>query len=265
MLAGLYPGLGKNQGALGEDVGVADFRRRHSQALGFAGYGLLAVVVLTACAGPRLELAATPTQPSVTLTDAGISLTILPNTWTGYPADLGRYYTPVEIRIENDRRDEILVRFGDFLAVDEARNQFRAVEPAEVARALFGGRQRYGNLGRPWGWHRPPPARLLAFHDPWWWRYPYWPYRYWPPFYSPSYPYPYFDPGPPYPWPRTTAYDILTLGLREGRVLPGARVEGFLYLQQATEKGNLLTLSWTPMGADGKSLTTFSSQFRIIR
>src|SRR3972149_11601481 len=124
-------------------------------------WGAALMAILTACAGPRLEVAAAPSQPSVTLADAGIRLVILPNTWKGHPSDLGQYYTPVEGRIENDRSDEIQVRYGDFLAVDEAQNQYRAVAPAEVARALFGG----GGpppppRAAPGAWGRtPPPGR----------------------------------------------------------------------------------------------------------
>ena len=51
---------------------------------------LLAMGLLGGCAGPRLEIAAAPSQASVTLTDAGVRLTIVPNAWTGYPGDLGR-------------------------------------------------------------------------------------------------------------------------------------------------------------------------------
>ncbi len=224
---------------------------------------LLPIAALAACATPRLQVADMPTQPSVTLTDAGIRLTILPNTWSGYPSDLARYYTPVEIKIENDRKDEILVRYADFLAVDEAHNQYRAVAPSEVARALFGGRRQYGDPHRAPALWTVPDAPLLAWHDPWW-PSPFWHHRYWGPFYSPFSPYPYLDPGYPYGWSRA-GYDILTQGLREGRILPGARVEGFLYLQQATQKGSLLTLSWRPAIAEGKALAPLSSQFRIVR
>jgi hypothetical protein len=233
------------------------------------------LAALPACAGPRLEVAAAPSAPSVTLEDAGVRLVILPNTWTGNPSDLGNYYTPVEVRIENDRSDEIQVRYGDFLAVDEAQNQYRAVAPSEVARALFGG-------GRPLpasraavaGWTGArPPVRTAG--GPWW-PHSYWPYRTWRPFYPyyypyyfpyyyPYYPYPYSYPYYPYGWPPGTGYDLLTRGLREGRVLPGARVQGFLYLQQATQKGNLLTLSWMPVTADGTPLATLSTEFRIVR
>ncbi|MBI1999677.1 MAG: hypothetical protein HYV46_11050 [candidate division NC10 bacterium] len=242
-------------------------RKQRRRALGVFCVGLAALAapgLLAGCAGPRLEAAAGPSRPSVTLTDAGIRLTLLPNTWRGSPSDLGRSYTPVEVRIENERTEEIQVRYGDFLAVDESRNQYRAVPPAEVARALSGGRRESGDPG--WASVRRPPAAtpLLAFHDPWW-PYPSWPSRPWSPFFSPYYPYPFAGPEYPYRWPGAPAYDILTLGLREGRILPGARVEGFLYLQQATQKGTLLTLSWTPVSADGKPLATLSSQFRIVR
>ena len=219
-------------------------------------------IVLAACAGPRLEVATAPAQPSVTLADVGIQLTILPNTWSGYPGDLSRYYTPVEVKIQNDRTDEIQVRYADFLAVDEARNQYRVVPPDEVARALRGSLGPNGDSD--WGHHRWAPATtsLLAWNGPWW-PYSYRPSGYWYPYY------PYY-PDPlllriSIRWARPTAYDILTQGLREGRVLAGARVEGFLYLQQATQKGNLLTLSWTPASAEGQPLATLSSQFRILR
>lgn len=223
---------------------------------------VLALIVLVACAGPRLEVATAPAQPSVTLADVGIQLTILPNTWSGYPSDLSRYYTPVEVKIQNDRTDEIQVRYADFLAVDEARNQYRAVPPDEVTRALRGSLGPNGDAD--WGHHRwaPATASLLAWNGPRW-PYPYRPSRYWHPYY-PYYPDPFYYEYP-YGWARPTGYDILTLGLREGRVLAGARVEGFLYLQQATQKGNLLTLSWTPASAEGQPLATLSSQFRIVR
>lgn len=252
-------GLKKIKGHRSAEDAMLPPGKKRPPALRVALCAALGMGVLTACV-PRLQATAAPSQPSVTLTDANVRLTILPNTWSGHPTDLGRYYTPLEIKIENDRTDEIQVRYGDFLAVDEANNQYRAVAPAEVAQALFSRRWRYGHPEQGPAWWAAPTPRLFAFHNPWR-RYPYWPYRYRSPFFPPYDPYPYYPPA----WPRGSAYDILTLGLREGRILPGARVEGFLYLEQATRKGNLLTLSWTPVAADGKPLTTFSSQFQIVR
>lgn len=223
---------------------------RRGLALRLALVVLLPIGALSACAGPRLEVAGAPSQPSVTLTEAEIGLTVRPHAWTGYPSDLSQYYTPVKVLIENNRPGEIQVRYRDFLAVNNARNQYRAVDPAEVARALYGSR---GPL-RP---------RLYAFSDPWWsYPYPYWhPYYY--PFYSPFYPYPYL-PDYPFGFPRSPAYDVLTRALREGPVLPGARVSGFLYLQMVSHTAQLLTLSWTPVDADGKPLATFRTEFRVV-
>jgi hypothetical protein len=209
------------------------------------------------CAGPRLQVVESPSQPSVTLYQDGVRLTISLNTWDGYPSDLSRYYTPIQIQIETDRAEEIQVQYADFLAVDEIRNQYRAVAPAEVARVLFGSRTPHGSPARL-------APELYAFHGPWWWH-PYWSYRYCPPYYSPLYPYPYYGPDYPYVSPWATSYDILTFGLREGRILSGVRVGGFLYLRQPTRVGNLLTLSWTTTTADGKSLPTLSTEFRIVR
>lgn len=223
--------------------------------------GFLAIVALCGCAGPRLEVALAPSLPSVILTDVGIQLTVLPNTWNGYPSDLSLYYTPVEIRIQNDRTDEIQVRYGDFLAVDDVRNQYRVVAPTEVARALLGARGLHRDLPAHSGRRMPPPSALLAGPGPWW---PYgWPYRPWYS-YGPFYPDPFYS-GYPYWWNRPNGYDILTMGLREGRILPGAQVQGFLYFQLATQRGSLLTLTWTPVSSDGKSLATLSTQFRIVR
>lgn len=224
------------------------------------------MAALPACTAPRLEVAAAPSAPSVTLAEAGVRLVILPNTWRGNPTDLGQYYTPVEVRIENDRNDEIQIRYADYLAMDEAQNQYRAVAPAEVARAIFGGRRPLPvspAVVAAWAGDRP---LVRSVGGPWWpspvWRYrPWWS---WYPFYYP-YAYPYYYPYYPYGWPPTGGYDILALGLREGRILPGARVQGFLYLQLATRTGNLLTLSWTPVIADGTPLPTLSTEFRIVR
>ncbi|HSB71626.1 MAG TPA: hypothetical protein VLT62_20045 [Candidatus Methylomirabilis sp.] len=226
---------------------------------------ILGAGALASCAGPRLEAVASPTQSALSLNQGGIHLALSPNTWNGYPSDLSRHYTPVQVHLENDRSDEIQVRYADFLAVDDAGNQYRAVPPAEVVRALYGSRAPDEN--RAWAqarWAR-PGAGLYVFHGPRWW-YPSWPYYpYGSPFYSPFYPHPFYDLDYPYGWPRATSYDLLTRGLREGRVLPGARVEGFLFLQQATRTGNLLTFSWTPVTADGKPLPAFTAQFRIVR
>jgi hypothetical protein len=99
---------------------------------------------------------------------------------------------------------------------------------------------------------------------PW---YPYWP-RYWGPYYGPYgsgwYSDPYYS-YYPYGWPQLTTQNLLILAMREGRLLPGASIQGFLYFQQATARGTLLTVSWTPRLAGGTVLETLAAQFRIVR
>jgi hypothetical protein len=251
---GLYPWAGKNQGG-GADSRAPGRRGGPGGAqwprLPLAA-GCLALL-LAGCAGPRLEFAGAPGQPALSLAEAGLRLTLRPNTWDGYPTELRRYYTPIELHIENDRAEGIQIGYQDFLAVDEAQIQYRAVAPSEVVRALYGSPR----PGRG-------PGPLLASSGPWW-PSPGWPVRPWYPYgpYYPSGPWPY-----PYdysPWPPAAGYDILARALREGSVLPGGRVEGFLYLQLATQRASTLTLSWAPKGPSGQPLATLQAQFRVIR
>lgn len=252
--AGLYPWAGKNQGNSlhGRDGRTwAPPRIRWPCWSRAVAVGLAAL--LAGCATPRLEFLGEPGLRDRTLADAGLQLTLWPNTWTGYPSDLARYYTPIQVHIQNDRPDPIQVRYEDFLALDDAQTQYRAVAPAEVVRALFGRGVRSGDAAGS------PP--LLAYHGPWW---PYapWPYRPWYPYGPYGWPWPYsYDYSP---WPQGTGYDILARALREGPLLAGAHVEGFLYLQLATRQASSLSLSWTPKAPDGRPLATLQTHFRVI-
>ncbi len=233
--------------------GTACFRRAGQQATSpvwqIAAAAIVAMALLSGCAGPRLEPVAGPLASETPGRETGIHLTILSASWPGYPPDLSRYFTPIGIRIENQRTQDVQVRYEDFVALDDDRNQFRPVLPSEVARALTGTRRFEREPGNA-------PQGLLA-GGPWY------PYR--DPFFPPYSPYWLYGPYYPYGWPQRTAQDILTLALREGSILPGASIQGFLYLQLATSRGNSLVLSWTPRDADGKPLEALSATFRIIR
>ena len=200
--------------------------------------GALAVTaaILGACATPHLEVAANPSQPVVTLTQAGVRLTLVLQDWHSFPSDLPEYYTPIRIQIRNDRNDEVDVRRQDFAALDAAGNQYAAVQPTEVAQALT--RVAANAAAADWA---------LADGDGWrnWWTLG--------PRYDSFY----------YPWyPSFT--DVLRLSLQDGSVLPGARVQGFLYLQPISRRGPL-TLVWTPRLASGQSLPQFNVRLRVAR
>ncbi len=218
---------------------------------------VVGLATLSACAvGPRLEPVAVPGVPSVTVTESGVRLTVFPNTWSAYPGDLPQYFTPLEVRIENARDEELAIRLEDFVALDDGRQQYRALPPGEVARAVSGGARDVGpgntrdaiQVAGPWSPHRRP------YRAPYYWPY-YGPYGAWG----------YWDPYYPYSWARPAPRDVLTLGLREGPLLPGANVQGFLYFQQATARGSTLAVSWVPRLANGTPLPALSAQFRIVR
>ena len=208
---------------------------------------LLLFSALTACAGPHLESLAGSGQPEITLAQDGVRLTIRPNAWSAFPPDLSRYFTPLAVRIENTRQDEMRVRLEDFALLDEGRTQYRAVPPAEVAHAI----------GDRWAAAAPDPMLALG---PWpwdpWGYHPSWRHAYWRGDFGPYLPYWYGSRG---------GQDILTLALREGPILPGASVEGFVYSQLATSRGSQLTFSWTLRTATGTPLTPLATQLRIVR
>jgi hypothetical protein len=210
--------------------------------------GLLLIGALAGCAGPRLESVAGPGLPEIALAQDGIRLVIRPNAWSGFPGDLSRSLTPIAVRIENTRADEAQVRLEDFALLDEGRNQYRALPPAEVARTMA---DRWAAAPDPMlalgPWH--PWGQPLWGSPYWGWGSPYWP----------------GDPYGPYWYSARAGQDIATLGLREGRILPGASVEGFLYFQLATSRGSTVTFSWTPHTAAGAALAPFTTQFRIVR
>ncbi len=224
----------------------------------------LAAALLSGCATPRLQFQATPEAPEVKLAEAGISLTIRLNSWAGSPGSLAAYYTPLEVQISSQREDDVEIRLRDFALVDEDRNQYPAIPAAEVAQSLFGLAPE--PAGRPDRFTRSEARRLVAGAGPWWagsaWS-PRFPSPPWYPYESPLYP---WDDPFAYPaYAARTAYDVVSLALREGRLLPGARLEGFLYFRLATRSASLLTLSWKPTRSDGTPLAAFVAPLRVAR
>ncbi len=194
-----------------------------------------------ACATPRL-VPLTPAgeapQEGVIVRAAGLALTALPADWPGYPGDLARSVTPLPLALANEGAAPVLVRFEDFLLLDSGNWEYRVLSPLEVVSILYGSAPSRSDIVPAFHLHQHP----LFFHgflgDPY---YPYSPYYAW----APS------------AWP--PGRDILRLALREGRVLPGHRVEGFLFFQHATTGAGPFTLSWIPRDPEtGRALATLS-------
>lgn len=198
---------------------------------------------LAACAAPRLvPLAPAGEVPpeGASVRDAGVVLRALPAAWPGSPSDLARSVTPLLLALENEGATPILVRFEDFLLLDSGSREYRVLSPLEVVTVLYGSAPSRPKVMPAFHLHH-HPSFFHGFHGH--------------PFFYPYDPY-YYGP-PPYAWP--PGRDILRLALREGRVLPGHRVEGFLFFQHATAAAGPFTISWTPRDPEtGRALAALS-------
>lgn len=82
-------------------------------------------------------------------------------------------------------------------------------------------------------------------------------------------PYPYYYGPYVYSWdygyyPGAPSADILRLGLPEGELLPGGRVSGFIYFQQAARQPGRLDLTWNVHGTQGRAIASVTSQMRVV-
>lgn len=202
---------------------------------------------LAACSTPHLVPLApggqVPPEGAV-VRAAGLALTALPAAWPGYPQDLPRSVTPLPLIVANEGEAPAPVRFEDFLLLDGGMREYRPLSPLEVVTILTGSAE------------PPPPAVVPALHR---FRHPFFFHGFFgDPFFHPYAPYyPYYYAPPPYAWP--PGRDILRLALREGRVLSGHRVEGFLFFQHAAGGAGPFALSWMPREpATGRLLATLN-------
>ncbi|MBI3080756.1 MAG: hypothetical protein HYY89_05200 [candidate division NC10 bacterium] len=202
---------------------------------------------LAACGTPRLVPLAPvgeAPQEGVAVRASGLALTSVPADWPGYPGDLPRSVTPLLLVLANEAGAPVLVRFEDFLLLDSGDREYRVLSPLEVVTVLYGSAPSRSDILPAFHLHRHPFFFHGLLSDPFFYPYSY-PYH-------PYYPY---DAPAPYAWP--PGRDILRLALREGRVLPGHRVEGFLFFQHATAGAGPFTLSWIPRDPEtGQALAT---------
>lgn len=211
------------------------------------GFPLLALLAagLAACAAPRLvplAPAGDVPQEGVAVRTAGLALTALPIPWPGSPGDLARSVTPILLHLANEGEAAVLVRFEDFLLLDSGSREYRALSPMEVVSILYGSTPSRAEIVPAFHLQRHPFFFHGFLSDPFF--YPYYTY------------YPYYAPAP-YAWP--PGRDILRSALREGRVLPGHRVEGFLFLQHAAAGTGPFTLSWVARDPEtGGAIATLS-------
>jgi hypothetical protein len=144
----------------------------------------------------------------------GLVLAVQPSAWTAPPTDLADYVTPLRVELTNASALPLAYGYPDLLLFDEARYQYAALPPAEVARILraelTGGPRLAASATAE---SRPAVRRWRG--DPYWGP---WGWGPWGPWGDPWY-HPYV--------PRIDA--VLTEALAVGPLTPGARQAGFVY------------------------------------
>ncbi len=136
----------------------------------------------------------------------GIQVAVQSMAWRFDPYYLDEYFTPLLVFIRNKTDAPLSIHYEDFVLVDDRGNQFNAVAPQLVDRAVKRSGAAY-----------PPPYYPPLLNAPF------------PPYGYESYPYRYAD--------------VLMLALQETKVVPHAQVRGFVYFQQATAEGGHFTLT----------------------
>jgi hypothetical protein len=140
----------------------------------------------------------------------GIQVAVQSMAWRYDPYYLEDYFTPLLVFIRNKTDAPVSISYDNFVLVDDRGNQFNAVGPQVVDRAV-----RHSGYGAGYGY--PPPYYPPAMNAPF------------PPYGYEPYSYRYAD--------------VLMLALQETKVVPHAQVRGFVYFQEATVEGKQLTVT----------------------
>ena len=194
---------------------------------------VVASLVLAACSTTRVVpvpaagVVLDPAARSAAAQADGIEIVVRPGAWQGNPASLPGYVTPFHLLVVNGSPLPLRYDYPDLKLFDEARFQYTALPPADVARILRAVGETNpaarvalaaaGTSSVPLHWRRP------FFWDPWWWGPAYYPYPYYPP--------PRYD-------------DIFVQALPVGVLDPGARTQGFVYFPRLRPDARRLTLEF---------------------
>ncbi len=139
--------------------------------------------------------------------DGSVKIKVRANAWEGYPPDLPDYILPLYLEIHNISMDTVEIDLKDIVLVDDRGNQLNALEPKDVAEAVRGG---YGigvAIGFTYGSPHWEHSLLLG---------------------GPTY-YGYAD-------------EVINRAFIPGRVLPGAKLKGFVYFQKIPDEARRVTL-----------------------
>ena len=200
--------------------------------------GLISLLIL-ACATrlvpvPAPDAIILPNGMSQTLEREGVVITVTSDAWRYDPIDVDYLFTPFHLTVENKTGTEIAIVKERIFMFDETKRQYGVVSPEEVDRAVT---PRFNNS--PfffYGGHR--YYRGPGDHDAWGWG---------------------FDAAFPI---NTYSSDVIPAAFHFGPIAPGAKVMGFIYLQELSPEAREATLEVQSFRPDGKVI---SHIFRFIR
>jgi hypothetical protein len=220
--------------------------------------GLIAGCIPEARLQPLPEARPLAGDTSAAVAEAhGVRLVADGAAWDGYPKNLERRLTPVEVRLENHSGRALSIRYELFDVEGGTRFHYSAIPPLSLDEATDNGSlvctASYPRRSYRWGWYgrgwEPRP-----------WRRPEWSNPFYDPYYDPFY-HPYVRCEEPLP-----TKDMLEQALPEGKLEDGGTVAGFLFFQGIAEREKQVTLQAQLVDAStGEHFGRLSIPFQVYR
>lgn len=205
---------------------------RLAQRVGRGARAGLALLLLAGCTTTRIVpvpapgVAIDPALGTASVAAESVELAVRASAWRGSPWYLDDYVTPFFVSLTNGTASLLQYDYGSFRVFDDLRFQYTALPPVEVERILRArgaAGDRVAAVGAP-----PVLRRRAVVPEPYW--YPSWDWGW--------YGWPWYYPAPP-PYG-----DIYLHALPPGPLLPGARLEGFVYVPRLRADARELRLEF---------------------
>ncbi len=174
--------------------------------------GIVAAVTVAGCAAQLVPVAGQGGEVDlrsniVTKEAEGIRISVQTQEWRFWPQNLEDFFTPLLVLIKNQRKDDVAIRYSDFILLDGAGNQLSAVPSNTVEQFMI--------------------ARYVPFS------YPYPPGMFYPGYFPP------LVYGLEHPYYPSRVTDVTLLSLPETDLRAGAQTRGFLYFRNVGRKGGM--------------------------
>lgn len=165
---------------------------------------LLLVLLLAGACSQKVWVLEDPAQVS-----NGLRISVKTEEWKHTPYSLSFYFLPVYLELENLTAQPVSIGRGDVYLLDSQGNQYNPIEPSQVHSILRREYRTVFSIG-------------LGYYS-----YPF--SLWWSPYYA--------LPSSPEVYP-----EVINYALSFGELQPGARLRGFVYFPQLSEKASPATL-----------------------